>query len=449
MRIVIIGAGNAGKNLAERLSSEQHDIVVVDRDAEKLALVQASVDIQTVEGEGTSPAVLEEAGVRKADLLVAVTNRDEVNILACAFANLAGVPMKVARVTSCRHYGTESGYDIKRLGIDLVVSEKEECADEIFTILRMPGTIEAIDLLNQRALVVGIRAHMDSPIILQPLKQFPKPELIERVRFIAMMRGEKVMIPNGDTQFMIGDELYLVGTPDDVMAFLEWASPEHTAFNKIVIAGGGDLGLELARRLDRINTKVTVIEKDLRRAELCAEELNRATVLHGDALSQETLGNADIIKDTAFVAVTGDDETNIMICLLGEKSGATFTVAQVAKPDYVPIIGSLSLLDRAVSSHISMINSILHFVRGKNVRAAAMLHRLPGEMLEVLLSASHPWAGRSIRNLKIPDGLLIATVLRSEILMPATGDLALQAGDRIVLYALPKAVAKIEHLFGA
>ena len=448
MRIVIIGAGNAGKNLAERLSNEQHDIVIVDRDPDKLASVQSQVDIQTVEGEGTDPFVLEEAGIRKADLLVAVTNRDEVNILTCAFANLVGVPMKVARVSSCRPYKVDNGYDLKRLGIDLVVSQKEECADEIFTILRMPGTIEAVDMLNQRALVVGIRAHMDSPIILQPLKQFPKPELIERIRFIAIMRGEKVMIPSGETQFMIGDEVYLVGTPDDVMNFLEWASPEHTAFNKIVIAGGGDLGLELARRLDRINAKVTLIEKDIRRAEWCAEQLNRTTVLHGDALSQDTLANADIVKDTAFVATTGDDETNIMICLLGEKSGATFTVAQVAKPDYVPIIGSLSLLDRAVSSHVSMINAILHFVRGKNVRAAAMLHRLPGEMLEVMLTVSTPWTGKAVRNLKVPEGILIATVLREDILLTATGDLILNSGDRLVLYALPKAIAKVESLFG-
>jgi len=447
MRIVIIGAGNAGKNLAERLSNEQHDIVIVDRDSEKLAAVQSQVDIQTIEGEGTDPLTLEEAGIRKADMLVAVTNRDEVNILACALANLVGVPMKVARVSSCRPYNAENGYDLKRLGIDLLVSQKEECADEIFTILRMPGTIEAVDMLNQRALVVGIRAHMDSPIILQPLKQFPKPELIERIRFIAIMRGEKVMIPSGDTHIMIGDDVYLVGTADDVMSFLEWASPEHTAFSKIVIAGGGDLGLELAKRLDRINVKVTLIEKNLLRAEWCSEQLNRATVLHGDSLSQETLANADIVKDTAFVATTGDDETNIMICLLGEKSGATFTVAQVAKPDYVPIISSLSLLDRAVSSHVSMINAILHFVRGKNVRAAAMLHRLPGEMLEVMLTAYTPWTGKSIRELKIPDGILIATVLREDILLPATGDLLLKSGDRLVLYALPKAITKVESLF--
>jgi len=448
MRILIIGAGNAGKNLATRLSSERHDIVIIDRDADKLAAVQSQVDIQTVQGEGTNPNILEQAGISKADLLVAVTNRDEVNILACALANLAGVPMKVARVSSCQPYRADTVYDLKRLGIDLLVSQKEECAEEIFTILRMPGSIEAVDMLDQRALVVGIKADMDSPIILQPLKAFPNQELIARIRFIAIMRRDEVMIPTGDTQIMIGDDVYIVGTPEDVMALLEWASPDHAQFHKVVIAGGGELGLELARRLDRINVNLVLIEKDIHRAEYCAEQINRGTVLHGDALSNEILASADLVKGTAFVATTGDDETNIMICLLGERSGATFTVAQVAKPDYVPIIGSLSLLDRAVSSHISMINAILHYVRGKNVKAAAILHRLPGELLEVVLTKDSAWTDKAIKALKIPDSMLIAIVLRGDRVIPANGNLILNSGDRLVVFALPKAIPKLESLFG-
>ncbi|HMO52691.1 MAG TPA: Trk system potassium transporter TrkA [Kiritimatiellia bacterium] len=448
MRIVIIGAGNAGKHLASRLSMERHDIVMIDRDADKLASVQAHVDVQTIQGEGTDPWVLEEAGISKTDLFVAVTNRDEVNILACALAHLVGVPMKVARVASGRHYEPDRNFDLKRLGIDLVVSQKEECAEEIFRILRMPGTTEAVDMLDQRALVVGIRVHMDSPMILQTLRQFPSQELIERIRFIAVLRGDEVMIPAGDTQFMIGDDVFLVGSPEDVEALLEWASPDHVNFQKIVIAGGGDLGLELARRLDGKEIPAVLIEKDIRRAEYCSQQLDRVTVLHGDALSPETLDAADVVRGTAFVAATGDDETNIMICLLGEKSGANFTIAQVAKPDYVPVIARLSLLDRAVSSHISMINAILHFVRGKNVKAAAILHRLPGELLEVALTSKTPWTGKAIRSLKLPPGLMIATVMRADVLLPANGNLQLAAGDRLVLFSLPKAVAKVEALFG-
>lgn len=447
MRIVIIGAGNAGKNLAAQLSLEQHDIVIIDRDAAKLVAVQSQVDIQTVEGDATDPRILEQAGIKRADLLVAVSNRDAVNILACAIANQVGVPMKVARVSSRVPYKEGTPYDLKRLGIDLVVSQKEECADEIFKILRMPGTIEAVDVLDNRALVVGIRAHMDSPIILQPLRAFPKPDLIENVRFIAYMRGDEVMIPDGETQFLIGDDIYLIGEQEHILNLLDWASPDHTQFHKIVIAGGGDLGLELARRLDTVETNVVLIERDIHRAEYCAEQLNKCTVLHGDALTQQTLASADLVKGTAFVATTGDDETNIMICLLGEKMGATFTVAQVAKPDYVPIIGSLSLLDRAVSSHLSMINSILHFVRGKNIKSAALLHKIQGELLDLVLPAHSKWADKTIQSLKLPKGVLIASVMRNEQLLPANGSLTLRPGDRIVIFALPKAVSKIESLF--
>lgn len=447
MKIVIIGAGNAGRNLATRLSEEQHDIVVIDCHAERLEQLQSQLDIQTIPGDGTDPAILEAAGIRKADLLVAVTSRDEVNILACALANLVGVPMKVARVANRRPFHAGGDYDLKKLGIDLVVSQKEECAGEIFRILRMPGTTEAVDMLDQRALAVGIRVHMDSPMIMQPLSAFPQEALTNRVRYIAVMRGDDVMIPTGETRFMIGDDVFLAGAPADVMAVLEWASPDHTNFGKVVIAGGGDLGLELARRLDEANIKTVLIEKNLERAEYCAEALNEVTVLHGDALNQDTLANADLVKGTAFVATTGDDETNIMICLLGEKSGATFTIAQVAKPDYVPIISRLSLLDRAVSSHVSMINAILHFVRGKNVKAAAILHRLPGELLEVILPATSKWTGKAIRDLKLPSGVLIATVLRGTDLTPATGSLVLNSGDQLILFALPKAVAKVESLF--
>lgn len=447
MRIVIIGAGNAGRTLAARLGEEKHDIVVIDRDADKLASVQAQLDIQTIQGSGTDPDILEQADIDHADLVVAVTNRDEVNILACALANLAGVPMKVARVTSCRPYKAGTEYDLKKLGIDLVVSQKEECAEEIYKILRMPGTTEAVDMLDEKALTVGIRVHMDSPMILQPLKSFPHADLINRIRFIALMRGDEVLIPSGDTQFMIGDDVFIVGAQQDVMAMIDWASPDHARFEKIVVAGGGDLGLELARRLDKSDMNVVLIEKNIARAEYCSEQLNHATVLHGDALNQETLSNADLVKGTAFVAATGDDETNIMICLLGEKSGAIFTIAQVAKPDYVPIISRLSLLDRAVSSHVSMINAILHFVRGKNVKAAAILHRLPGELLEVVLPPDAKWTGKAIKNIKLPTGILIATVMRQNELIPATGSLVLLAGDRLVIFAVPKAVPRIESMF--
>lgn len=447
MRILIIGAGNAGRHLAAKLCEERHDIVIVDNDEDALAEIAAQLDIQTVRGEGSSPRILEDAGITKSDLVVAVTDRDEVNILACAYAQAAGVSHKVARVSNPDFIHADSRFDLRKLGIDLVISQKEECAQEIFTILRMPGTLEAVDMLEERVLAVGIKVHMDSPLVLQTLKSFPRPEMLQRVRLIAIMRGDETLIPRGDTQLMIGDDVYMVGEPDAVSEFLEWACPEHERFEKVIIAGGGDLGLQLSQLLEKTGMQVVLIEKNEDRAEECSKRLDRAMVMKGDALDQETLDNAGIVHGSAFVAVTGSDENNIMICLLAEKAGSTFTLAQVTKPEYVPIVGSLSLLDRAVSSHMSMINAILHFVRGKNVKAAALLHKLPGELLDVALARGARWAGKSIKALRMPDDLLIATVLRGDAILPATGDLKLVEGDRLVLFALPRAVAKVEALF--
>ena len=448
MRILIIGAGNAGRHLAAKLSEERHDIVIVDRDDAALNEVAAQLDIQTVAGEGSSPRILEKAGLMKTDLIVAVTDKDEVNILACAFANTAGVPHKVARVSNPDFIHAHTKFDLRKMGIDLIISQKEECADEIYTILRMPGTIEAVDMLEGRVLAVGVKIHMDSPLVMQTLKEFPRPELLQRIRFIGLVRADELLIPKGDTQLMIGDDLYFCGQPSDVNEFLEWASPEHERFEKVIIAGGGDLGLQLALRMEKTDTPVVLIERNADRAEACSLLLDRTLVIRGDALDQETLENAGVIHGCAFVAVTGSDENNIMICLLAEKAGATFTLAQVTRPEYVPIIGSLSLLDRAVSSHMSMINAILHFVRGKNVKAAALLHKLPGELLDVVLTPGHRWVDKPIRSIRIPTGVMIATVLRDQTATAPTGDLVLRSGDRLILFSVPEAVSRVEDLFG-
>ncbi len=446
MRILIVGAGSAGRQLAAKLAEERHDIVMVDRDEEALAEMSSQLDLQTVRGEGSSPRVLVEAGLERTDLIVAVTDSDEVNIVACIHAGAIGVPHKVARVSNPDFIHADPRYDLRKLGIDLVISQKEECAQEIFTILRMPGTLEAVDLLGDRVLAVGIKVHMDSPLVFQTLRVFPRPDLLEKVRLIALTRGDEVEIPRGDTQLMIGDDIYLAGEPAAVRDFLAWACPEHEEFEKVIIAGGGVLGLHLATLLQQTGQQVVLIERDAERAEECSKRLDKAMVIRGDALEQESLENAGVIQGCAVVAVTPSDEQNIMISLLADKAGATFTLAQVTRPEYLPIINNLSLLDRAVSSHMSMINAILHFVRGKNVKAAALLHRLPGELLEVVIPPNHRWAGKTIKQIKVPEGLVIATALRGDDILSATGDLQLRAADRLVIFALPKAIWRVESL---
>ncbi len=447
MRIVIIGIGNAGRHLARTLCDLNHDVVAIDSRAAPLAELEAQMDILTLHGEGASPSVLRRADIDRADLLVAVTNHDEVNIMACAYAHACNVKHKVARVANPDYTSTSSRLDLRTLGVDLTISHKEECAREIYNMIRLPGTQEVVDLLGGRALAVGIKVSTTSPLLRTTLKDFPEADIIRRIRFIAAVRGDELLIPGGDTQFMLGDDVYVVIRPGEVDDFVDWACPDHPTFEKVIVGGGGELGISLSRRLETLPLQSVLLEQDEERAEFCSRSLNRTLVIHGDLLEKESLTNAGIIENTAFIAVTGDDENNIIGCLIAEKEGASFTLAQVTKPEYVPIINGLSLLDRAVSPHVSLTNAVLHFVRGTDVTRAALLHNLPGELLELQLPATSKWVGKPISEVGLPAGAIIATVLRGEEVVPATGDLVLAAGDGLALFAMPAAVTKVEARF--
>ena len=402
----------------------------------------------TIQGDGANPTALEEADIERADMVVAVTDRDDTNILACIFARARGVSRTVARVSSSA-YSTSRHIDFKNLGVDLLVNQYDEYAKDLYNVLRLPGSIEVADLLDERVMVVGMSIHMDSPLLGSKLKQFSDKSWIQKIRFTAVVRADQVMTPHGDTIFLVGDDVYFAGEPDAVTDFMQWAWPEHKRFQRVVIAGGGELGLQLARMLEHTRMQIVLVEQDEKRADVCSAQLNRTLVIKGDALDQETLAGIGEAGDMAYVAATGSDEHNIIGCLVAEKFGARFTAAQVGKKEYIGIVNQLRLLDRIVDPRLAMINSILHFVRGKNVQAAAILARLPGELIELRITPKHKWAGKAIKELKIPDGVIIVTALRNGQVKTATGDLVLTTGDRVVVYCLPAALSKMDPLFTA
>ena len=449
MRIVIIGGGVTGSHLAETFCEDGHDLVVVDESQEALSALDARLDLLTVRGNGADPAVLEEAGIDRADLLLAVTDRDDTNLLACIFAKTRGVERTAARV-SASGYMTSRHIDFAKLGVDLLVNQNDEYARDICNVLRMPGSVEVTDLLAGRVIVVGMTIHMDSPLLGNTLSGFGNPEWIRRIRFLAVARGEEVLAPHGGTSFLVGDDVYFAGEPDAVTSFLQWAWPEHRRFQRVVVAGGGELGLRLARMLEQARLPVVLVEKDPKRADYCSEQLRRTLVIKGDALEQQTLANIGEPDDMAYVAATGSDEHNIIGCLVAERYGARFTAAKVAKPEYIGIVQQLRLLDRIVDPNLAMVNAILHFVRGRNVSAVALLSSLPGELIELTVGENHPWAGRAIRDLpKLPEDAIIVTALRGGQVRAAVGDLQLAPGDRVVLYCQPDTVEKMERLLGS
>lgn len=448
MRILVIGGGVTGSHLAEKFCADGHDVVVVDEDADALSSLEAHLDLLTVRGNGADPEVLEEAGIGRADLLLAVTDSDDTNILACIFAKTRGVDRTAARV-SASGYMTSRHIDFAKLGVDLLVNQHDEYARDVCSVLRLPGAIEVTDLLDGRIMVVGMSIHMDSPLLGNTLSGFGNPDWIRRIRFLAVSRGEEILTPHGDTSFLVGDDVYFAGEPDAISAFLQWAWPENKRFQRVVVAGGGELGLQLARRLEEARMPTVLVEKDSKRADYCSEQLRRTLVIKGDALERQTLAGIGDADGMAYVAATGSDELNIIGCLVAERFGVRFTAAKISKPEYIEIASQLRLLDRVVDPNLAMVNAILHFVRGRNVSAVALFSRLPGELIELKLDDAHPWAGRAIRDLpRLPADVILLAALRSGQVRVATGDLRLEPGDRVVLYCQPDTLEKLDRLLG-
>jgi trk system potassium uptake protein TrkA len=332
------------------------------------------------------------------------------------------------------------------MGIDLVINQKQECAREIFNMLQLPGALEAFHLFEGKVMVAGFDVSAVSPLLDRTPAECVRLDLIQSVRIIAIRRRNELVVPHGDTVFEKGDLVYLVGQPDDIAAFFEWVCPDLKPFDKVIIAGGGDLGLMLAKQIDG-NMDCVLLEKDDVRARRCSVELNRVLILKADALAESTLDEAGLTGNTAFVALTGDDENNIMNCLMAQKKGASFTVTQITRTDYVPVIEQLYLVNRVVSPYISMTHAILHYLRSKKVQAASLLHNLPGELLDVVVSKESKLAGKLICDIRLPRESIIATVLRGSEVLTATGDLPLMPSDRVLIFAHPEAVKKIQSMF--
>jgi trk system potassium uptake protein TrkA len=446
MRIIIIGAGNAGRQLASRLCEEKHSVVMIDADPQALAQAEAGLDVLSVCGQGSNPAVLEEAQADKSDLLIAVTDNDEVNVLSCLLAHAAGVTRKVARVTNPDFLNGSPHYDLRKMGIDLVINQKQECAREVFNMLQVPGALEAFDLFSGKVMVAGFSISSMSPMLDRTPAECDRLDLMQSVRAIAIRRNDELVVPHGNTVFMQGDVVYLVGKQADIASFFSWVVPDIKSFEKVIIAGGGDLGLMLAQHIEN-EVDTVLLEHDEERARYCSTVLNKSLILRADALTESALEESGLHDRTAFVALTGDDEGNIMNCLMAQKKGASFTATQITRTDFIPVVEQLYLVNRVVSPYVSTANAILHWLRSKKARAASLIHNLPGELLDIIVAPDHKLVGKPIRNIKIPSKAIIATVMRQGEVITATGDLVLQADDRVLIFCHPDTVKKIESIF--
>jgi trk system potassium uptake protein TrkA len=443
VKIVIIGAGSVGYELARTISRREHDVVLVERDAELLAKVSEQLDCRFVTGNGAGPAVLQDVGMEDCDLFAAVTNRDEINVMACLTAHALGARFKVARVRE------EDYYQDHRLvldGIDLAINPDHEAVTSIREVLFQTGAKEIHDFAGGKVRIVGAHVEPGSRVAGRTLLEINR-DLGERIALVTtIVRGEETLIPRGDTVIREGDQVYLAGQRRTVDRSLLYFGAVGRRLERVMIVGANAMGRELARDLVGAGVRVKLIDPDEDRCRRAAEQLKNALVLHGTGTDAELLDAEGVAEMDGFVAVSGEEETNIIACLLARRHGAGKTVCLVDRTDYVPLMSAMGV-DAAVSPRLSTSVRIARFVKKGAVISSETVGFTGAEIMQLRVGRDCPWSGRSLGELDFPRDAVMAAVIKQGRVVTPRGDTSLATGDDVVVFALPGAEEKVAAFF--
>jgi len=451
MKIVICGAGQVGFGIAERLAAEQNDVCVIDTQPELIRRVRDTLDVRGIVGHGSYPDVLEEADAKEADMLIAVTLHDEINMIACQVAHsLFKVPTKIARVRSQMylqpHYMDLFSRD--HLPIDVIISPEIEVGEMVLRRIAVPGAMDVVPFADGNIIMLAIECLEECPVINTPLAQltdlFPNlPSIV-----VGVSRNNRLFIPHSDDQLIAGDLAYVVTTKDQVRRTLVLFGHEKKEANRIVIAGGGNIGLYVARQLEKRGsaTRVKLIESNRERAIDIADELSSTVVLNGSALDQKLLHEADIDQADLMVTLTNDDQVNILSAVIAKRLGCKANLVLLNSPTYHDFASTLGI-DAQVNPRSVTVSKVLQHVRRGRIRAVHNVQNGAAEILEAEALETSPLVGASLRELDLPEGMRIGAVYRDGQPVTPSGSLRIKPKDRVVIFALRDAVRQVEQLF--
>ncbi len=451
MKIIILGAGQVGRTAAYHLSREEaNDVTVIDSNEEILRDLQDRLDIRTVTGNAASPRVLESAGIGNTDILVALTNSDEVNMLACQIAwTLYRTPKKIARVRSADYTSRDRLFGENGVAVDVWISPEQLVTEYVARLIRYPGALQVLDFADGRVRLVGIRARQGGPLVGEELRTLRVhiPNIDARVA--AIYRAGKTIKPEGTTVIADGDEVFFLAASKDIRAVMREMRREEAPVRRVVIAGGGNIGFRLASELESKN-QVKLIERDHRRARRISEQLKSTTVLHGDAADEELLLEENIDSADVFAALTNSEEANILSAMLAKRLGAHKVMALINKPSYAELIESGSI-DIAISPQTVTIGSLLAHVRHGDVVRVHSLRRGAAEALEVVVHGDADNSrviGRRIEDITLPEGTTLGAVVRGEDVIIAHHDITVQPDDHLILFLTDRRhLEAVEKLF--
>ncbi len=447
MRIIIVGAGEVGFHLAERLSQEDQDVVVVEADAERAERTAELLDIMTVVGNGASIPVLEEAGIRNSRILLAVTGQDEVNLISCLAGSRLGVEYTMARISNPDYYAPDSVLSRERLGIDLMISPEREAARETFQLLQSAAATDIANFADGRVQLVGLVVREGAPVAGKSLARLGVELKEYHYVLAAIVRGRETIIPTGSSTIQAGDHIYVLSPTNEVPSIPPLAGYEPFELKRVMIAGGSAEGLFLAQLLEEHAVECTILDRDRRRCLELAEALPRSLVLHADATDLELLDMEGVSGIDGYVAATGNDETNLLSSLLAKSAGARKVVALIEKFEYLPLVPRVGL-DAAVSPRMSAVNAILRYIRRGRVTTVATLKGIDAEAIEFTVGEGSAIANRLIAELSFPKGAVIGTILRGDTIVIPRGPDVVLPGDEVIVFALPEAIPEVEKFFG-
>jgi trk system potassium uptake protein TrkA len=442
MRTVIIGAGEVGSNTARMLSEEGHDVVLIEQDETLVERASEQLDVLVIHGNGASPRLLAEAGIDKADLLVAASSSDEANIIACLAAKAKGVSRTVARIHNPDYYDPQEPFAEEMLGIDFVIHTEQMAAQEIKEALLVPGAINVETFAEDSIEVAEVILNEGSPAVGRTLRDLRLPEAS---LVVGVVRRGEALVPRGDTVLERRDHVLLISGRRHIAEVVKSVTTDTGPVKEVTIYGGGRIGLRLALALEKVGISVRVIERDEARARYVASQLRRGFVLHDEGISRDFLLQERVDRSDAFVAVTGDDRANLLAAMYARQLGARMTIAGVSSGEFAPLADALGV-DLTISPRMLAAEAILRFVRRGEIVDVALLES-GAEMIELRVPPQCRVAGRPLSEVGFPQGAIVAALLRDGDVVIPTGREVLKPGDDAVVFTVEDAIEEVERLF--
>ena len=451
MKIIILGAGQVGTSTAEILAKEDNDITLIDNVASQVEGLQDRLDIRTIVGSASHPSVLEQAGGPDADLILAVTDKDEVNMAACQVAyTLFRTPKKIARIRSVEYLTHTEIFSDESIPVDVIISPEQLITQHVLHLIEYPGALQVVDFAGGKIQLVGLKAYHGGPLVGRELRTIREDLPTVEARVAAIYRHDRPIIPEGNTIIEPNDEVFIVAAaPHIPIVMSEFCAVEAPGQN-IMLVGAGKIGLQLARSLEQNNYQVKLVEHGAERARQVAEQLDATIVLRGDAADEDLMLQENIDATDVFCSLTNDDEANILSAMLAKRLGAHRAMALINRSAYVDLIES-SVLDVAISPSLITVGSLLTHVRRGDTIAVHSLRRGAAEAIETIAhgdATSSSVVGRRIEEIALPSGTRVGALLRNQEVIIPHHDTVIEAEDHVILFVIDKKyIRDVEKLF--